>query len=59
LQIRYEQTFHLELEFESAEDYFIPRMLLQRIVENAVYHGLVPKGIEGTTCIKGIRHEMV
>jgi two-component system, sensor histidine kinase YesM len=49
----------LELEFESAEDYFIPRMLLQRIVENAVYHGLVPKGIEGTTCIKGIRHEMV
>lgn len=54
LQIRYEQTFHLELEIEPAvEDFLIPRMLLQPIVENAVFHGLVPKGTEGTISIKG------
>ncbi len=58
LQIRYDQTFHLELELETAvEDFFIPCMLLQPIVENAVFHGLVPKGTEGTLCIKGSRVE--
>ncbi|WP_129728815.1 cache domain-containing sensor histidine kinase [Ectobacillus funiculus] len=58
LQIRYEQTFHLELEIEpTVEDLLIPRMLLQPIVENAVFHGLVPKGTEGTLCIKGSRVE--
>ena len=58
LQIRYDQTFHLELEIEpTVEDLLIPRMLLQPIVENAVFHGLVPKGTEGTLCIKGSRVE--
>lgn len=52
LQIRYEQTFHLELDINPAiQDFEIPQMLLQPIVENAIFHGIVPTGKEGTIYI--------
>lgn len=54
LHIRYEQVFeltvHLDKETESA---LIPRMLIQPIVENAVFHGFVPRGTGGKIMIKG------
>jgi two-component system, sensor histidine kinase YesM len=54
LQIRYEQKFHLVTDFEEGvEDWEIPRMLLQPIVENAIFHGIVPTGTEGTVWITG------
>jgi two-component system, sensor histidine kinase YesM len=54
LQIRYEQSFHLNVELnEEVEGFFIPRMLLQPIVENAIFHGVVPTGKEGTIHIRG------
>jgi two-component system, sensor histidine kinase YesM len=54
LQIRYEQKFHLVTDLEEGvEDWEIPRMLLQPIVENAIFHGIVPTGTEGTVWING------
>ncbi|MBH9966110.1 cache domain-containing sensor histidine kinase [[Bacillus] enclensis] len=54
LQIRYEQKFHLVTDFdEGVEDWEIPRMLLQPIVENSIFHGIVPTGTEGTVWITG------
>ncbi|MEW9050044.1 MAG: histidine kinase [Neobacillus sp.] len=53
LQIRYEQVFHLKVEMDkSANEFLIPRMLLQPVVENAIFHGIVPTGREGTIEIK-------
>ncbi|MGF6950072.1 two-component system sensor histidine kinase YesM [Neobacillus sp. B4I6] len=53
LQIRYEQSFHLKLEMEAGtEEFIIPRMLIQPIVENAVFHGLVPTGKSGVISMK-------
>lgn len=52
MQIRYEQTFHLHLSIvEEIEEFKIPQMLLQPIVENAIFHGFVPTGKEGTITI--------
>jgi two-component system, sensor histidine kinase YesM len=53
LELRYEKTFHLELELEpSTEKTPIPRMLLQPVVENAIFHGIVPKNTNGRITIK-------
>ncbi|MFC5464125.1 sensor histidine kinase [Lederbergia graminis] len=53
LQIRYDQTFNLQI---SADDEvleeLIPRMLIQPIIENSVFHGIVPKGVSGEIKIK-------
>ncbi|OIJ14899.1 hypothetical protein BKP35_05560 [Anaerobacillus arseniciselenatis] len=54
LQIRYEQTFHLHLDIEpGVNEVKIPQMLLQPIVENAIFHGIVPTGKEGSIYIDG------
>ncbi|KKI89298.1 hypothetical protein WQ54_25775 [Bacillus sp. SA1-12] len=54
LQIRYEQTFFLHTQFDKGlEEFLIPRMVLQPIVENAIFHGIVPTGQEGTIAISG------
>jgi two-component system, sensor histidine kinase YesM len=54
LQIRYDQHFHLDLKIDpSLQDFEIPQMLLQPIVENAIFHGIVPTGKEGTIFIIG------
>ncbi|MFB5198059.1 sensor histidine kinase [Neobacillus sp. KR4-4] len=53
LQIRYDQTFDLQLNIEAGTEVFvIPRMLIQPIVENAAFHGLVPTGKSGNISIK-------
>lgn len=54
LQIRYDQTFELKVILEEEIEHVqIPRMLLQPIVENSVFHGIVPTGEAGTIVIKG------
>lgn len=53
LQLRYNLTFRLHVELaESAGPYPIPRMLIQPIVENAIFHGIVPKGTDGDIRIR-------
>ncbi|MEV5029063.1 cache domain-containing sensor histidine kinase [Paenibacillus sp. LPE1-1-1.1] len=52
LEIRYEKTFHLEMDVQAGtEKIIIPRMLLQPVVENAIFHGIVPKNTDGTISI--------
>jgi two-component system, sensor histidine kinase YesM len=58
LQIRYEQTFYLSLAIDDdVADFQIPQMLLQPIVENAIFHGIVPTGREGLIHISGQKVE--
>ncbi|RBW68310.1 cache domain-containing sensor histidine kinase [Bacillus taeanensis] len=53
LELRYEKTFHLELDIEpGTEKIPIPRMLLQPVVENAIFHGIVPKNTDGRISIR-------
>ncbi|ALC80802.1 MULTISPECIES: sensor histidine kinase [Bacillus] len=53
LELRYEKTFHLDLDVESGtEKFIIPRMLLQPIVENSIFHGIVPKNKDGLIFIR-------
>ncbi|KRE36785.1 sensor histidine kinase [Paenibacillus sp. Soil522] len=53
LELRYEKKFHLELDVEPGmEGIFIPRMLLQPLVENAIFHGIVPKKTDGRILIR-------
>lgn len=53
LELRYEKTFHLSLDIEpGTEKLLIPRMLLQPVVENAIFHGIVPKNTDGRISIK-------
>lgn len=54
LQIRYEQNFHLQQEIDpEVEEFLIPQMLIQPIVENAIFHGIVQTGKEGNIIING------
>jgi two-component system sensor histidine kinase YesM len=53
LQMRYEKTFKLELDVEpGVEKLIIPRMLLQPLVENAIFHGIVPNEADGRISIR-------
>ncbi|MDQ8738642.1 sensor histidine kinase [Paenibacillus sp. LHD-38] len=53
LELRYEKKFHLELDVEPGmEGIAIPRMLLQPLVENAIFHGIVPKKTDGRILIR-------
>lgn len=48
LEIRYSKSFKLHTEVESnAASMLIPRMLIQPLVENAIFHGIVPKDMDG------------
>jgi len=54
LKIRYDQEFRLELNVHNdVREFPIPQMLLQPIVENAIFHGIVPTGKEGVIWISG------
>ncbi|WP_407271174.1 sensor histidine kinase [Radiobacillus sp. PE A8.2] len=54
LEIRYEQSFHLNVKIDAGvADYKIPQMLLQPIVENAIFHGIVPTANTGKIEIYG------
>ncbi|MEC0169080.1 sensor histidine kinase [Paenibacillus graminis] len=53
LELRYEKTFCLKLDVEpGTEKFMIPRMLLQPLVENAIFHGIVPKNTGGRISIR-------
>ncbi|SDM83006.1 two-component system, sensor histidine kinase YesM [Paenibacillus sp. yr247] len=52
LELRYEKRFVLEVQLDpGAESIVIPRMLLQPLVENAIFHGIVPKQTDGLITI--------
>ncbi|WP_025691047.1 cache domain-containing sensor histidine kinase [Paenibacillus zanthoxyli] len=53
LELRYEKVFQLVLDVEpGTEKVIIPRMLLQPLVENAIFHGIVPKNTDGRISIR-------
>lgn len=53
LKIRYDREFQMDVEIdEKLLDFRIPRMLLQPIVENAIFHGIVPTDTAGLIQIK-------
>jgi len=58
LEIRYDTGFRLHLDVDPAASAFaVPRMLVQPIVENAVFHGLVPAGGGGDVWISAQANE--
>ena len=50
-QVRFEDQVRFEMEIE-AEDFRIPGLIIQPIVENAVRHGILPKGTGGTISLR-------
>ncbi|MNO31304.1 putative sensor-like histidine kinase [compost metagenome] len=53
LELRYEKKFQLVLDIEpGTEKFIIPRMLLQPLVENAIFHGIVPKNTDGRISVR-------
>ncbi len=58
LQIRYDQAFDLKVNIEPiVEDFLIPRMLLQPLVENSIFHGIVPSNTNGCITVSGVQIE--
>ncbi|HZG86301.1 sensor histidine kinase [Paenibacillus sp.] len=56
LELRYNRKFRLQTDIEpAAADFVIPRMLLQPLVENAIFHGIVPKDEDGDIRIAAAR----
>ena len=54
LDFRYPGRFDLFFHFEEdLTHYYVPKFILQPIVENAIYHGLKKKDGEGTIAISG------
>lgn len=48
LEMRYHKRFELDIALDpEAAELLVPRMLIQPLVENAVFHGIVPKGTDG------------
>ncbi len=47
---RYEYMVNVE---EDVKDYFMPKLLLQPLVENSIYHGILPGDKKGLIVIKG------
>jgi hypothetical protein len=58
-QLRSANLFSFKIETENVdEDYdCIPPMLVQPLVENAIHHGILPKGTTGVLAISFIKHE--
>ena len=50
-QVRFEDKIRLETEI-AVEDFLIPPLILQPIVENAIRHGILPKDSGGTITLK-------
>ncbi|WP_199617347.1 cache domain-containing sensor histidine kinase [Paenibacillus alkalitolerans] len=48
LELRYSKKFVMQVELDAnAAQFVIPRMLIQPLVENSIFHGIVPKGTDG------------
>ncbi len=57
-QVRYSDKFELELEFpEESLEFQIPKLILQPMVENAIFHGIEPKVDKGRIVITGKRQD--
>lgn len=57
LEMRYHKRFKLDIALDpEAAGLLVPRMLIQPLVENAVFHGIVPKGTDGEIGIE-VRRE--
>lgn len=57
-QFRFNNRFSLAIEGEEAERFSqcsLPKLTLQPIIENAIYHGLEPKMGEGRICIRVVK----
>ena len=55
-QVRYRDIMEFEIEIDpSIEDTKLPKMTLQPLVENAIYHGLKPKRGKGKIIVTGSR----
>ncbi|SMG55698.1 cache domain-containing sensor histidine kinase [Paenibacillus aquistagni] len=55
-RLRFGSRFHVELDAEEAAlDCLVPKMILQPIVENAVYHGLELKEKQGLLRIQAVK----
>lgn len=59
-QVRFGENLKVEVNLEpGTEDLFVPNMLLQPIVENAIHHGVAQRGEAGlisvTSCLDGDR----
>lgn len=58
LEMRYEQKYVLTIEAQPGTDKVkVPRMLLQPLVENAVFHGFVPLNRGGEITVKVTVHQ--
>jgi two-component system, sensor histidine kinase YesM len=58
LKIRYDREFKMDIDIaETLLDFRIPRMLLQPIVENAIFHGIVPTDKAGLIQLKAEEEE--
>ncbi|ODM09000.1 Sensor histidine kinase YpdA [Eisenbergiella tayi] len=57
-ELRYGDIFHDIYDIdEKVKNVRIPRLILQPIVENALYHGIIPKGEEGNIYINAKQKE--
>lgn len=55
-KMRYSQSFDYSIEISGAiMDYYVTKLILQPVVENAIYHGIKNKRGKGNIAIKGIR----
>ncbi len=55
-QVRYRDIMEFEIDIDpSIEDTKLPKMTLQPLVENAIYHGLKPKRGKGKILVTGAR----
>lgn len=53
-QLRYGSKISYQIELdENAKNRFIPKLILQPIIENAIYHGLEPKSSNGYVKVNG------
>jgi len=58
LELRYDKTYRLHTAIEeAAASFVIPRMLLQPLVENSIFHGFVPKNADGDISIEAAWRE--
>lgn len=58
LNIRYENRISVEYDIEEGiEDFYILKLLLQPVIENAVHHGIKQNGGTGTLSVKIYRDE--
>ena len=56
-KIRYGDIFSLIVKIdEDFNEYQIPRMILQPLVENCIFHGILPKGEHGVITIEVSKH---